>query len=437
MATTDREHGRRDQTLRRTTIFARSTGALPSAIAIVRISGPAAGDALIALTGRSLPEPRQAALRALRHRVDGQLLDRALVIWMPGPKTATGEDIVELHLHGGRAVVAAVEQALAAIEELSPAEPGAFTRRAFENGVLDLTQVEGLANLLAADTERQRVAALALVEGGLRRVMMQWQAKLIELCARCEASVDMSDEGDVGPDPTLGDDIAELAATIEVMVQNPPAERLRDGVRVVLAGPPNAGKSTLINALAGRDAAIVTPIAGTTRDIIEVPLVIGGLPLILSDTAGIRSDSDDTIEIAGIERARAAIDRANIVIWFGADRPSVPNVIHIAAQSDLGVGERNGLPVSAKTGEGLDELRRRIIELADELVGAEGLALTSAQRHDLSEAREALLRACAKEDAVLRADELRFALACFHRISGTADVEAVLDDLFARFCVGK
>ncbi|KEY98782.1 tRNA modification GTPase TrmE, partial [Sphingomonas sp. BHC-A] len=255
------------------TIFALSSGAPPAGIAVVRISGPAAGQALLALAG-SLPPARRARLSSLRDPRDGALLDRALVLWFPGPDTATGEDLAELHCHGGRAVIAAVEQALASLEGLRRAEAGEFTRRAFTNGRMDLNAVEGLSDLLAAETQQQRRAALLMAEGHFSQRVEQWLRTLLNLSAMTEAALDFSDEDDVpddGIETRIGQGVRILAEDVRAVLASPSAERLRDGVRVVLAGPPNAGKSTLLNRLVGRDAAIVSDVAGTTRDRIEVP----------------------------------------------------------------------------------------------------------------------------------------------------------------------
>ncbi len=426
----------------RPTIFARSTGALPSAIAIVRVSGPAAGAALEALSNKSLPTPRTAVVRKLRHPGNAALLDTALVLWLPGPDTATGEDLVELHLHGGRAVVAAVEAALADLPDLQPAEPGAFTRRAFENGRLDLTQVEGLADLLAAETERQRAAALVMAEGGLRREVERWQIALLQLAARAEALIDFADEGDVGEgDVRLQRDTGALAAELETALANPPAERLRDGVRIGIAGPPNAGKSTLLNALIGREAAIASAIAGTTRDVIETPVNLGGVPIVFVDMAGLRATTDDPIEAIGIARAEDAIGRSDLLLWLGdpADAPPGDHVLRIATKSDLGESAgKSDLRVSALTGEGMDTLIATITREATRLLPATGsLALTTAQQAHIRDATAALTRASAQPDDVLRAEDLRAAMRALDRITGAADTEAMLDTLFGRFCIGK
>ncbi len=426
----------------RPTIFARSTGALPSAIAIVRISGPASATVLARLSSAALPPARAAVVRRLRHPVTDLPLDTALVLWLPGPNTVTGEDMVELHLHGGRAVVAAVERCLNEFPGLQPAEAGAFTRRAFENGRLDLTQVEGLADLLAAETERQRMTALASAEGGLRREIEHWQAALLRLAARAEAAIDFSDESDVAAsDAGLRQDCAALANVLADMLDNPPAERLRDGVRIGIAGPPNAGKSTLLNALVGREAAIASPVAGTTRDLVEAAVNLDGIPVIFTDMAGLRVDSQDPVEQIGIERATAAIARSDLVLWLGdpAAAPAGDNVVSVAAKSDMArMVAGASLAVSARTGENMSTLRALIVERASQLLPAMGsVALSTAQQEHLRDAAAALARASRNEHDVLRAEDLRIALRSIDRITGAADAEAMLDTLFGKFCIGK
>ena len=284
------------------TIYALSSGRPPAAVSVIRVSGPQAHEAGRMLAG-SLPDARQAAVRSLRD-AEGGVLDEALVLRFDGPASATGQNIVEFQCHGGRAVVDAVLAALVRSEGCGSAEPGEFTRRAFENGRIDLTEAEGLADLIEAETETQRKAALAMAEGGLRRQVEQWQRQLLALSARAEAAIDYVDEDDVGPDPGLLEDAAALAADLSSWLARPRVEPLRDGVRVVVAGPPNAGKSSLINAIAGQERAIVTDIPGTTRDHIEVPLSLGGVAILLTDTAGLR-ETDEVVERIGVDRARS------------------------------------------------------------------------------------------------------------------------------------
>jgi tRNA modification GTPase len=299
----------------RETIFALSSGRPPAAIAVVRISGPHAGDALKALTGK-IPVPRQAALARVRGRA-GEMIDQALVLWFPGPHSETGEDVAELQLHGGRAVVAAVLDALSMLEGLRPAEAGEFTRRAFENGKLDLTAAEGLADLVMAETEGQRRQAFRQMTGALGYRAESWRAQLIQALALIEARIDFSDEADVPEDlvtPALQIVRALEGEIASALADGGRGERLREGLVVAIAGPPNAGKSTLLNRIAKREAAIVSPYAGTTRDVIEVHLDLAGLPVTLLDTAGIR-ESGDPVELEGVRRARARANAADLVLW--------------------------------------------------------------------------------------------------------------------------
>ena len=419
------------------TIFALSSGAPPAAIAVVRISGPCADAALQALAG-SLPEPRTARLAALQH--GGELLDNALVSRFPGPQSATGEDVAELHLHGGRSVVAAVLAALGAMAGLRAAEPGEFTRRAFENGRIDLAEAEGLADLLMAETQSQRRAALALAGGALSRQIEVWQQMLLDLSGRLEAVLDHSDEGDVTPAAFPEGETAALAGEIEAYLRRPPAERLRDGLRVVIAGPPNAGKSSLLNAIAGREAAITSEIAGTTRDLVEAPTAIGGAPFLFIDTAGLR-DGGDAIETIGVERALASLAAADLILWLGdpAACPDRERAILVHAKADiLPADPRAEVAVSAKTGEGLDALVARLIARARDLLPAEGeVAINARHRAALTEALEWLQEAGGTGDPLIAAESLRQARSALDRVTGRAGVEDMLDALFGRFCIGK
>lgn len=423
------------------TIYALSSGLPPAGIAVVRISGPDAGAALQSLAG-SLPPPRRARLASLRGR-DGDLFDTALVLWFPGPGSATGEDLAELHLHGGRAVVAAVLAELATHAGLAEARAGEFTRRAFENGRIDLAEAEGLADLIRAETESQRRAALALAEGGLGERVGAWRARLLEASARIEAQLDFSDEGDIAAlaDSDLGEALAGLAREIEALRASPPAERLKDGVRVVLAGPPNAGKSSLFNMLAGRQAAIVTEIPGTTRDLLEAPVAIDGVPLLLIDTAGLRADGGDPVEAIGIERAGAALTGADIVLWLGEAEAAPEGALLVAAKADLRAGSDPappGLAVSVVSGEGLDSLRSAILERARGLLPAPGaLALNARHRALLEIAGRETMAAAGATDPLIAAEHLRAARVAFDAITGKAGVEDMLDALFAAMCVGK
>jgi tRNA modification GTPase len=376
----------------------------------------------------------------LRDPADGEPLDRALLLWFPGPRTATGEDLAELHIHGGRSVAMAVQAALGRIPGLRAALPGEFTRRAFANGVLDLAEAEGLADLLAAETESQRRAALTLVSGALSRQIETWRQMVLGAAARIEAVLDFADEGDVEADTAPAYRAASaVAAEIEAALTRPPAERLRDGIRVVLAGPPNAGKSTLLNALAGREAAITAPSAGTTRDVIEAPVAIAGVPYLLTDTAGLR-ESADAVERIGVVRAQEAIDAADILLWLGdpANCPVAPAAIRLHAKADLAADGVRGteLAVSAVTGQGMDALRDLLAARAAALLPREGeLALNVRQREALAECAAALRDTPA--DLTLFAESLRAGCRALDRVTGRAGVEDMLDALFGRFCIGK
>lgn len=431
------------------TIFALSSGQPPAAIAVMRISGPRASHAMIALAGDVLEE-RRASLRMLR-AANGVILDQALVLWFPGPTTATGEDLLELHLHGGRAVVRAVEMALTTLPGVRPAVAGEFTRRAFENGRIDLAEAEGLADLLSAETEAQRRNAMALADGHLSRAVEGWQNELLRISAMVEADLDFSDEDDVGEGraATITDDMEQLTNAMEAWLLRPPVERLKDGLSVVLAGPPNAGKSTLINTLVERDAVLTSDIAGTTRDVVEIPVSIGGIALRLADTAGIRDETGDVIEEMGIERARAMIDASDILLWLGsaADVPDHhPAVIVIAPQADVFAddpawqvaAQKADIKLSAKTGEGMAALVDHIVTLASTMLPSGGeVALNERQRAAISDAIEALIADSEQEDLLIIAERLRLARMALDQLTGRASTEHMLDTLFGRFCIGK
>lgn len=421
------------------TIFALASGRPPAAIAIIRISGPKAHAAGAALCG-GLPKSRHAAVRSLRSA--GELLDNALVLRFDGPGSSTGEDLIEFHCHGGRAVVDAVLAALAGVGGLRLAEPGEFTRRAFENGRIDLTEAEGLADLLEAETESQRKAALALADGGLRRQVELWQGRVLQLSARAEAAIDYDEEDDLGVDPQLGVDCARLADELASWLARPFIEPLRDGLRVVLAGPPNSGKSSLLNFIAGESKAIVTDVPGTTRDQIEVPLSLSGIPIVLTDTAGVRN-SLDPVERIGVERARASAEAADILLWLGPPE-QVPDHRHfIRVHSRCDLAERARVPrgsiaVSAVTGHGIGNLLEAISGIASTLLPGEGMiALNRRQASAVSQAAAALGNAAANRDYIIVAEELRTARHAFDRLTGRAGIEDVLDALFGRFCLGK
>ena len=509
------------------TIFALSSGRPPAAIAVVRLSGPRAGDALEALTGH-LPKPREATLTRLRDPAAGEIIDEGLVLWFPAPTSVTGEDVAEFHVHGGRAVVAAVLAALGRIEDCRPAEAGEFTRRAFDNGKLDLTRVEGLADLIAADTEAQRRQAFRQLRGWLGDRAEAWRTALIAALALVEARIDFAEEPDVPEDliapalatvRTLRDEIAAALA------DERRGERLREGLVVAIAGPPNVGKSSLINKIVRREAAIVSPFAGTTRDIIEVHLDLGGAPVTLLDTAGIR-ESDDPVEQEGVRRARARAAEADLVLWVvdataqegaaagegpvvgerTAGKPSIWTVLNKIdllerevkeaappERDDLAAGRLNpvghaprtvghpviteralftGSPasagddarrsrdstsirpaliggeasrsfaVSARTGEGLQELLGALERFAGKFLGGGEPVLVTRERHRLAlqETLSALDRALAespvnREEIV--AEELRLAARSLGCLVGRVDVEDILDVIFRDFCIGK
>lgn len=422
------------------TIFALSSGRPPAAVAVIRSSGPQAFAACEAITGR-LPPPRRPTLATLRAPYDGAVIDRALVLRFDGPASATGENVVEYQCHGGRAVVDAVLAALGGVAGMRLAEPGEFTRRALANGRIDLTEAEGLADLLEAETEGQRRAALLMAEGGLRRQIEAWRARLVELSARAEAAIDyVGDEDETMADAgALAGEAQALANELAQWLARPRAEPLKEGLRIVVAGPPNAGKSSLVNALAQSDKAIVTAIAGTTRDVIEVPLSLDGVPVVLVDTAGLRA-SADPVESLGVARAEGQIERADILLWLGstAETPDHPRLVRVHAQADRrGEAPKDWLGVSAVTGEGLGALAGRIVGLARQLLPADGeLALNRRQAAELAEARQALSGAHGT-DLVRAAEALRLARSAFDRLSGHAGVEDMLDALFGRFCLGK
>jgi tRNA modification GTPase len=425
------------------TIFAVSSGAPPAAIAVLRISGDAAFAAVQQLAG-DVPAPRRAALRTLRDAA-GEPLDQALVLCFPGPRSATGEDLAELHLHGGRAVVRAVEAALTQLPELRAAEAGEFTRRALLHGRLDLSEAEGLGDLLMAETEAQRRAAIRSAGGAVRRHAEDWTNRLLGLAARIEAELDHGDEDDVAgtdPLPALRSGAAALGSEIAAVAGRPPVERLRDGLRVALGGPPNAGKSTLFNALAERDAAIVSPIAGTTRDRIEVPVVREGIAWLLIDTAGLAEDTDDPIEAIGVARARNALSEADLLLWLGDDPPP-PHAcaVWVHARADVdgrGPAQPEQLVVSVREGRGVDTLWQRMAEVASDLLPPPDLvALNARQRGWCVAAANALTRASLLDDPLLFAEELRAARRALDAITGRAGVEDVLDALFGKFCIGK
>lgn len=434
------------------TIFALASGAGRGAIAVLRISGKDSGRLVSGLAG-GLPPARMASLRRLRDPATGEALDDALVLWFPGPRSYTGEDSAELHLHGGPAVVAAVGQALAALGA-RPAEPGEFTRRAFLNGRMDLTAAEGIADLIAAETEAQRRQALRQADGALARLYDDWAERLTRLLAHQEAAIEFADD-DLPTD--LGDRVRAGAAALRTEIEAHLAddgrgERLREGVLVAILGAPNVGKSSLLNALAGRDAAIVSARAGTTRDVVEVRLALAGVPVTLADTAGLREAADE-IEEEGIRRARRRAAEADLVLAvFAADRAPDPvtlawvrpGALVLANKSDLAPppGEIGGvvpLAISARTGAGLDDLRARLQAEAIRLAGAGDATVPTRPRHRaaLTEASAWLRDAQEARLPELASEALRAALRAIGRLTGRVSVEEVLDVVFRDFCIGK
>ncbi|MET0240361.1 MAG: tRNA uridine-5-carboxymethylaminomethyl(34) synthesis GTPase MnmE [Sphingobium sp.] len=427
----------------RDTIFALSSGAPPAAIAIIRLSGPQAESAAEALSG-VLPPERRAGLRRLRNPDNAELLDEALVLRFAAERSVTGEPLVELHCHGGRAVVAAVLAALERLPGLRPAQPGEFTRRALDNGRMELNAVEGLSDLLHAETEAQRRAAMAMYGGAFTARIETFQTRTLAAAAQVEAALDFADEGDVEDGDALGAARAILAALLHDMdleLAAPPAERLRDGIRLVIAGPVNSGKSTLLNRLAGWEAAIVTDVEGTTRDRIEVPVAIGGTAWLLTDTAGFRDAGADVVERIGMDRAREAIEAADLLLWLG-EPDAVPRddavlVLPRMDRPDV-FPRRCDVAISAVTGEGMDALLALMAHRAAALLPAERAYLLSArQRMELGAARDALTSACNMHDPLIVAEEVREALAAFDRLTGRASTEHMLDSLFGGFCIGK
>ena len=448
------------------TIFAKASGAGVAGVAVVRISGPGAGVALKILSKKTLPPPRLASVRRIYDLDLDETLDDALVLWFPAPGSFTGDDVCELHLHGGVAVVSGVLATLANMDRLRPAEPGEFTRRAFLNNKLDLTQVEGLADLIAAETEAQRRQALVQAEGGLGKVYDGWHKRLVHVLALAEAALDFSDE-------ELPDDITDGAITTcsEIMDEikahlkdGRKGERLRTGVRMAILGAPNAGKSSMINALALRDAAIVSDIAGTTRDVVEVHLNLGGYPLLVADTAGLRgvdNNTNDTIELEGVRRARAWAADADLKLCM-FDGSALPELDaetvaliddgavvcinksdKLSADVPQNISSHNVFSVSVKNGDGMDALLDHIEKRLEKLLRISGdapLPTRERHRHALAQCVDALQRFINDKNKSideLAAEDLRLALRALGRITGRVDVEDLLDIIFSEFCIGK
>ena len=421
------------------TIFALSSGRPPAAVAIVRTSGPAAFAAAESLCG-GLPPPRRAVLSTLRDPASDDVIDRALVVRFVAPGSATGEDIVEYQCHGGRAVVDRLLAALAAQPGLRAAEPGEFTRRALLNGRIDLTEAEALADLVEAETELQRRSAIA--RGGMHARIEDWRQRLVALSARAEAAIDY-----VGDEDETAGDMGELSPAARMLASEwgewlarPRVEPLRDGVRIVVAGPVNAGKSSLINTLSESERVIVTAIPGTTRDVVEVPLAIGGIPVVLVDTAGLR-ESADPVERIGVARAGDEMAGADVLLWLGEpeDAPVHPRLIRVHGRADL--PERAEVPqgsvaVSSFTGAGLERLVAEIGRLSSEVLPEPGrISLNRRQAAELGAAYDALNGV--PDDLVLLAESLRHAARALDRLTGRSGMDDMLDALFARFCLGK
>jgi tRNA modification GTPase len=455
----------------RSTIFALSSGRPPAAIAVIRISGPDARVALEKMIGR-VPQPRAASFARVRDPLSGDVIDEGLALWFPGPKSETGEDTAELQIHGGRAVIAATLAALGKLDNFRHAEAGEFTRRAFENGRLDLTAVEGLADLVMAETEAQRKQALRQMQGEFAEESERWRARLIEARALLEAGIDFADEGDVPKD------LARQALGILAPVLNEitsachgHGERIRDGLQVAIGGPPNVGKSTLLNRIARRDVAIVSPYAGTTRDVIEVHLDLAGYPITLHDTAGIRPTADP-VELEGIRRAQASVLGANLLLWVMDAREVTDDVIDAVIKQEVPgrptwlllnkadlldsaslrrieslfiTRKIPPLVISATAGAGIPDLIEALGEFAHGFFWGEPILVTrDRHRQMLGVATAALGGALAFDQGdgsdgceELIAEQVRMATRALERLTGRVDVEDVLDVIFRDFCIGK
>ncbi|MEZ5972355.1 MAG: tRNA uridine-5-carboxymethylaminomethyl(34) synthesis GTPase MnmE [Hyphomonadaceae bacterium] len=438
------------------TIVALATGAGRAGVAVIRLSGPAAGPTLSALTARDLPKPRMATREAFCDPRTGVSLDDGLALWFPGPHSFTGEDVVELHIHGGPAVIAAVVDAALSQPGVRPAEPGEYTRRAFENGKLDLAEAEGLADLVDAETEGQRRQALRQRRGALSAVYEGWRGRLIEAAALIEAEIDFPDEDLPGALAQRAGPILQALADDMGHHLNDAhrGERIRDGFRIAIIGPPNAGKSSLLNALAQREAAIVSDIPGTTRDVVEVRLVLAGFPVWIADTAGLR-EAADAIEAEGVRRALARAEEADLrlgVVEAGTEPPASlkaalqPSDLLIQSKADIvrakaSYAEYGSLGVSALTGEAIPELLSLLSSRVTEALGREEAPVLTRARHRrlVEEARAALLRAIPALDVgpELAAEDVRVAADQIGRLTGRIDVEDLLGEIFSSFCIGK
>ena len=428
------------------TIYAVATGIGRSAIAIIRVSGSQSLEVARQLSGR-VPPVRRAVFARLRDPASGEMLDEALLLRFEGAHSEVGEDGIELHVHGSKAVIAAVLAVLARLPGLRPAEPGEFARRAFRNGKMDLAQIEGLADLIDAETEWQRRQAQRQLSGAMREGTAPWRTALIAAAAQVETAIDFAEDVDLGAtvrDTALAIIDPVLAGLRRELERGPGAERVRDGVQIVIAGPPNAGKSTLLNTLVRREAAIVSTIAGTTRDPIEVHLDLGGCPVTLVDTAGLR-DASEPVEQIGVRRGRDRADTADLVLWLSEDGQAPPDfgppVWRLKPKSDVASNDEDEgwMSLSARTGHNIDRLLQRLTEFVQSVAatGAEGLLARARHRAAFETAVAALDRAAATLPLELLAEELRTARFALDRLIGRVDVEDILGDIFSRFCIGK
>ena len=442
------------------TIYALSSAAGRAAVAVIRISGPRAGT-ILNVMAPPRPKPRTNALRDILHPENATILDKGLILWFPGPRSFTGEDFAEIQIHGGRAVVAAVLEAIGRIPDCRIAEAGEFARRAFHNGKLDLAEAEGLADLLSAETEAQREQALRQAKGELSALIESWRSSIVESLSYVEATIDFSDETDVAKD--IFDKARSIIQTLEISISHylddaNRGEILRDGFRVVLAGPPNVGKSSLLNALARKEAALVSEEAGTTRDVIEVHLNIEGFPVILSDTAGLRQ-TEMRIESAGILKALETVREADLILCLidpNSPQKQIPEDLKpyadrillvfnksdlIKDRSDLALPD-DGILLSAKSGQGIKDLTKRLGEIVKHRLAnrTHTPSITNArQRALVLEAHRNLKSFLEKNphDVELRAEDLRHAAHSLGRLTGRIEVEEILDRIFSRFCIGK
>jgi tRNA modification GTPase len=434
------------------TIFAVSSGSGRAGITVVRVSGDQAREALVALVG-AVPAARKLVVRQVCDPVSGEVVDEAMVVWLPGPNSATGEDVAEFHLHGSVAVVRSVLSILGQMDGLRVAEAGEFTRRAFRNGKLDLIEVEGLADLIDAETEGQRRLAMRQLTGEASLMFVDWHRQVLEMLAILEASIDFADD-----DQTVEQSLSAVSAKVQALVgsleraleQSERASLVRQGFRIVIAGPPNAGKSSLLNALVGRQAALVSPLAGTTRDVVEAGLVIEGVPVTLSDTAGLRVAAGDPVEEMGIARSRQEIADADILIWVvsqDTDRLFVPPReadLVVESKADLFPHEsshRRNIRVSAVSGEGLPGLRTKLAALiqAKSDVGESAVLVRARHRQAIIDSIRMLNESVNTSNAALevQAESMRQAARALESLTGRVDVEDVLGQIFSQFCIGK